>query len=82
MWYSEDDFYEVRVAQVEADKKLASKKLEAELFSSVREKTKWERVQEILDELDSDPELMSDFQLQLRRRKLKQIKIQDGTKDR
>ena len=43
-------------------------------FVRRRKKTTWERAQEIFDELDSDPELMADFQLQLRRRKLKQLK--------
>ena len=39
-----------------------------------KEKTSWERARDIFAELDSDPELMADFQLQLRRRKLKQLK--------
>jgi len=61
MWYSEDDFYEVRAAQVEADKKLASDKLEAELFSSVREVSTMDRAKYIMKKLESDDSLMSDL---------------------
>ena len=77
MWYSEDDWYEMRQQEKAMDNQNIKKGFDdiwSDDFGNITDETPMSLAKEIMDELENNPDVMDAFNLLLRQKKLKQLK--------